>query len=131
MAFTDDLVLDDASGDDVTYRLVSRDANGARRIDIATDLTQPAHLVIRHATNGSGANAVDRHNITFTRVLNDSAGVPRTASFSMTWNVPRNAIITPQIVKDMTANAADLITDGAIASLATTANISSLLRGES
>lgn len=131
MAFTDDLVLDDVSGDDVTYRLVSRDGNGSRRIDIATNLAQPAHLAIRHSVNGSGASAIDRHLVQFTRTLNDAAGIPRTLTVNLTVAVPRNAIITDQIVKDQLANLVDLVTDGAVASLATTNNISSLLRGES
>lgn len=131
MAFTDDLVLDDVSGDDVTYRLVTRDGNGARRIDIATDLTQPAHLSIRHSVAGSGANAVDRHLVQFTRTLNDSAGIPRTLTVNFTVAVPRNTVITTTMVKDQICNLVDLLSDGAVASLATTNNISSLLRGES
>lgn len=131
MAFTDDIVLDDVSGDDVTYRLVTRDGNGSRRIDIATDLTQPAHLAIRHSVAGSGADAVDRHLVQFTRTLNDSGGTPRTLTVNLTIAVPRNAVITSTIVKDQLANLVDLLSDGAITTLASTNNISSLLRGES
>lgn len=131
LAFTDDLVLDDVSGDDVTYRLVSRDGSGSKRIDIATDLSQPAHCSIRHSVAGSGANAVDRHLVQFTRTLNDSAGVPRTLTVNLTVAVPRNAIITVAIVKDQICNLLDLLSDGAVASLASSNNISSLLRGES
>lgn len=131
MAFTDDIVLDDVSGDDVTYRLVSRDGQGARRIDIATDLTQPAHMAIRHSTAGSGADAVDRHLVQFTRTINDSAGTPRTLTVNLTVAVPRNAAISTTIVKDQLANLVDLLSDGAVTTLASTNNISSLLRGES
>lgn len=38
MALANDLVLDDVSGDDVTYRLINQDASGTRRIDLATTL---------------------------------------------------------------------------------------------
>lgn len=131
MAFADDLVLDDASGDDVTYRLVSRDGNGARRIDIGTDLISPAHCTIRHSVSGSGAKAVDRHLVQFTRTVVGSDGMPYVLTTNFTQSVPRNAAVTPTMVKDQVTNLADLLTDGAIASLATSNNISSLLRGES
>jgi len=131
VSFTDDIVLDDVSGDDVTYRLVTRDGNGSRRIDIATDLTQPAHLSIRHSVAGAGANAVDRHLVQFTRTINDSTGIPRTLTVNLTMAVPRNAVITAALVKDQLANLVDLLSDGAVTSLASTNNISSLLRGES
>jgi hypothetical protein len=61
----------------------------------------------------------------------DSGGTPRTLTLNITLNVPRNAIVTSQMVKDRLTNLLDLLTDGAIASLATSANIDSLLRGES
>lgn len=131
MAFTSDLTLDDASGDDVVYRLVSQDSQGTRRIDVATTLSAPAYLAIRHSLAGKGADAVDRHLVQFTRTLVDSNGVPRTLTVNLTVAVPRNAVITSQIVKDQIMNLLDLMSDGALTTLATSANIDSLLRGES
>lgn len=131
MAFTSDIVLDDASGDDVTYRLTSSDANGTKRIDIATTLAAPAFLAIRHSQAGKGADTVDRHLVQFTRTLVDSNGLPRTLTVNLTIAVPRNAVITSQIVKDQIMNLLDLMSDGALTTLATSANIDSLLRNES
>jgi hypothetical protein len=131
VAFTSDLTLDDASGDDVVYRLVSTDNQGTRRIDIATNLSEPAFLAIRHSQSGKGADLVDRHLLQVTETKIDSGGTPRTLTLNITLNVPRNAIVTSQMVKDRLTNLLDLLTDGAIASLATSANIDSLLRGES
>lgn len=131
MAFTSDIVLDDASGDDVTYRLTSSDANGTKRIDIATTLAAPSFLAIRHSQAGKGADTVDRHLVQFTRTLVDSNGLPRTLTVNLTIAVPRNAVITSQIVKDQIMNLLDLMSDGALTTLATSANIDSLLRNES
>jgi hypothetical protein len=131
LSFTDDIVLDDVSGDDITYRLKGRDANGSSRIDIATNLAEPALLAIRHQVSGKGVDAVDRHLIQFTRTKNDSNGIPRTLTVNLTVAVPRNAVITSTIVKDQIMNLLDLMSDGALTSLATSANIDSLLRGES
>lgn len=131
MAFTSDLVLDDASGDDVTYRLVSSDNTGTKRIDIATTLAAPAHLAIRHSVAGKGADIVDRHLVQFTRTIVDTNGSPRTLTVNLTLAVPRSSVITSQIVKDQIMNLLDLMSDGALTTLATSANIDSLLRGES
>lgn len=131
MAFSSDLVLDDASGDDVTYRLRSSERDGTSRIDIATTLAAPAFLNIRHSVTGKGSEAVDRHLVQFNRTVPDSDGVPRTLTVNLTLSVPRSAAITSQIVKDQIMNLLDLMSDGALTTLATSANIDSLLRGES
>lgn len=131
MAFTSDITLDDASGDDVVYRLVGQDSQGTRRIDVATTLAAPAYLAIRHSQAGKGGDVVDRHLVQFIRTLVDSNGVPRTLTVNLTLAVPRNAVITSQIVKDQIMNLLDLMSDGALTTLATSANIDSILRGES
>lgn len=131
MALTDDLVLDDVSGDDVTYRLTGRDAGGSRRIDIATTLTEPAFLSIKHSQSGKGADTIDRHLVQFTRTKADSNGIPRTLTVNLTIAVPRSSVITGTIVNDQIANLLDLMMSGALTTLASTSNIDSLMRGES
>lgn len=131
MAFTSDLVLDDVSGDDVTYRLTSTDAGGSKRIDIATTLQEPAFLSIRHSLTGKGADAVDRHLVQFTRTKTDANGIPRTLTVNFTMAVPRSSVITAALVADQVQNLLDLLSSGALTTLASTANIDSLLRGES
>jgi len=131
MAFTSDLVLDDASGDDVTYRLTGTSSNGSKRIDIATTLSEPAFLNINHAVSGKGGDAVDRHLVQFQRTITDSSGTPRTLTVNFTCAVPRSSVITSQVVKDQINNLLDLLSDGALTTLASSNNIDSLLRGES
>lgn len=133
MTFAADLVLDDADGTDVTYRLRSTTSDGgSQRIDIATDLRNPALLVIKHSTTGKGTDAIDRHLVQFSRTLTDSNGKQATMTANFTLNVPRNSVITNQIVYDQVANLLDLLSDGALTSgLTDTDAITALLRGES
>lgn len=132
MSFADELVLDDADGTDVTYRLRSRDLNGSQRIDVATNAQNPGLLSIRHSSTGKGLEAVDRHLVSLTRTLTDTVGKQVTLTVNFTLAVPRNSVITNQIVYDAVGNVLDLLTDGALtAGLSDTDAISSLLRGES
>jgi hypothetical protein len=132
LAFTDELVLDDADGTDVTYRLRSRDLNGSQRIDISTNAQNPGLLAIRHSSTGKGLDAVDRHLVSLTRTLTDTVGKQVTLTVNFTMAVPRNSVITNQIVYDAVGNILDLLTDGALtAGLSDTDAIASLLRGES
>lgn len=132
MAFTDELVLDDADGTDVTYRLRSRDLNGSQRIDIATNAQNPGLLSIRHSATGKGSDAVDRHLVSLTRTLTDAVGKQVTLTVNFTMAVPRNSVITNQIVYDAVGNILDLLTDQALTlGLSDTDAIASLLRGES
>jgi hypothetical protein len=131
MALTDDLVLDDASGDDITYRLTSRQADGSKRIDIATTLSEPAFLVIKHNQTGKGADTIDRHLVQFTRTKLDTNGVPRTLTVNLTVAVPRSSVMTSTVVNDQISNLLDLIMSGGFTTLASTSNIDSLMRAES
>jgi len=126
------LTLDDASGDETSYILVSQDSNGTRRIHDIDSLAEPGTLVIKHSVNGSGMDAVDRHLVQFTRTLL-STGKPRTAVVNLTLSVPRDTVITSGIVIDMVANLVDLIADGGFttAGFAAITTLTALLRGES
>jgi len=128
--FSNDLTLDDKSGDDVVYRLFRSDATGTQRIDVATNLAEPALLVIKHSTSGKGVDAVDRHLVQFTETQIDASGKSVTLTLNFTLSVPRNVAITSQMVYDRVCNLADFLTDGQIASVTTTANLDALLRGE-
>jgi len=130
MALANDLVLDDVSGDDVTYRLINQDATGARRIDLATTLQSPGMFTIKHSLTGKGVQAVDRHLVQISRTIQTSSG-PVAAVFNFTMAIPRAAEVTPTVVKDAVANLVDFLADGQITSLATTANLEALMRGES
>jgi len=112
MSFTDTQTLDDASGDDVVYALVSRDAQGTVRRDVATTNAAPGLLTIKHTKSGAGVNAIDRHLVQFSRTVQDSENVPRTAVINFTMSVPQASVITATIVNDLVANLVDLIADG-------------------
>jgi hypothetical protein len=124
------LTLDDKSGDDVVYRLFRSDNTGTQRIDVATDLSEPALFVIKHSTQGKGLDAVDRHLVQISDTQIDTNGKSVTFTLNVTLSVPRNVAITKQLVYDRVVNMCDFLTDGQLASVTTTANLDSLLRGE-
>ena len=126
----DSITLDAVDGTDVVYKLIRSSANGTTRIDVATNLSAPALMDIKHETRGKGADQVDRHLVSLSRSIVDSTGVLRTATVNFTVAVPRSAAVTSTIVKNLISNMIDFMADGSIASLATTANIDALLRGE-
>lgn len=130
MAFADTLTLDDASGDDVSYSKIAPLGGGSRRIDTATTAAAPAILAVKHSASGKGVDTIDRHLVSFTRTVADSNGVPRTLTVNFTVAVPRNAAITSQMIYDQVSNMVDFIMSGGFTTMASTANIDALLRGE-
>nr|QXN75359.1 MAG: hypothetical protein [Grapevine-associated levi-like virus 7] len=129
--FTSDIVLDDVSGDDTTYRLVSSEANGSRRIDISSTLAAPATLAIKHSNSRSGSVITDRHLVQLIRTFEDGAGVPYQVTTNFTLAVPRTGAITAAMVADEIQRLIDFLSSGGLTTMASTANIESLLRGES
>jgi len=130
---TSTLTLDDASGDEVTYALISQDATGSVRRDTATTNAEPGSLTIRHSRAGKGPNVIDRHLVQFARTEIDSNGVPRTAIVNFTMAVPQSTVFTNAEIIDLVSNLIDLIADGGFTSsgIAGTTALTQLLRGES
>lgn len=128
--FADNLTLDDASGDDVVYALISQDGTGTRRVDVASTSQEPAFMEIRHETTGARGNQIDRHLVKFTRTELDSNLAPVTVTANFTLAVPRSAAITNQICYDLVSNMLDFLASGALTSVTTT-NLEALIRGES
>jgi len=129
MAFDAAVVVDDASGDDVTYNLTATGPTGTTRLDAATTLAAPGVMKISHSVTGKGKAAVDRHLVQFARTLTDSTS-EATLVCNFTLQVPRNTLITEQIVFDQVANCLDFLMAGGLSTLTTT-NVQKLIRGES
>lgn len=130
--FDNTILLDDASGDEVTYNLVFNPGNdGTKRLDAATTLAEPGYFTVKHTVSGTGPGAVDRHLVSITRTLM-SAGSPRTLTVNLTIAVPRDVVITNQIVFDAVSNLIDFVSGGSFSSsgIGATTNILALLRGE-
>lgn len=127
--FTATQTLDDASGDDVVYSLVSQDGTGTKRIDLASNLAAPCYLSIKHSSSGKGSAAVDRHLVQIAKTI-DSTPDPVTLIANFTLAVPRDSVVTNQIVYDVVANLIDFLMTGGLTTLTTT-NIAGLLLGES
>jgi hypothetical protein len=127
---SNDLVLKNAGGTDVTYRLVSQDQTGSRRIDIASSLALPATLVIKHSVSGKSPAVVDRHLIQLNKAVATALG-QTTVVANFTLTVPRETVVTPTILHDIVSNMLDLMTDGTYTGTATTPTLDAILRGES
>lgn len=127
---SNDLVLKTAAGVDTTFRLVSQDATGSRRIDIASTLSLPNTLAIKHSQSGKSPLIVDRHLIQLNKTLATALGTTTlTANFTLT--VPRDVAVTPTAIHDIVSSMLDLLTDGTYTGTATTPTLDAILRGES
>jgi hypothetical protein len=133
MALTDTLTLDDATGDETAFVLLFKDQNQTKRIDSAGTLAAPRTCVVKHSSSGKGTNIIDRHLIQFTELVQDAAGVDRTAVVNLTMAVPRSSVITNAKVIDLVSFLVDLICDGSFSSsgIGGTVNITALLQGQS
>jgi hypothetical protein len=133
MSLSDTQTLDDASGDAISYVLLSRDGSGTKRLDSASTLSEPRHMVVKHSVQGSNAEAIDRHLVQFTHTKLTTAGSPKTAVVNLTVAVPRDTVITATIVNDLVANLVDLIADGGFSDtgFAGITNLTAISRGES
>jgi len=130
MSLASTLTLDAKDGTDVVYLKRTNDATSSSYIDQSTNLTQPNLLSFKHSTTGKGSDAVDRHLIQIQKTVLNTSGVPRTLTANLTIAVPRDSVITTAMVQNALANIVDFVADGAIASIATMANLDSILRGE-
>lgn len=125
-----DIVLDNKDGTDVTYRLVSQQADGTRRINVASTLALPDTLTLKHSVTGKVPSVVDRHLVQVSKTVSTLTGsAPVIVNFTVT--VPRDVAVTSAIVYDVITHMVDFLQDGSVTGLATNANIDALLRGES
>jgi hypothetical protein len=127
---SNDLTLKTADGVDTVFRLVSQDSTGTRRIDIASTLSLPATVVIKHSVSGKAPNVVDRHLIQLNKTLATTVGTTQlVANFTLT--VPRDVAVTPTSIHDIVSMMLDMLTDGTYTGTATTPTLDAILRGES
>lgn len=125
-----DITLDKADGSDTLFRLVSSSPDGSRRMDIAGTLAIPTTLVIKHSTTGKSPSVVDRHLVQLNKTVSTATG-SATVICNFTITVPRDVAVTPTVIHDVITHILDLLQDGGVTGLASSANIDSLLRGES
>lgn len=126
-----DLVLNNAAGANVTYRLVSQGPDGSRRIDIAGTMALPKTLVVKHSSSGKAPNVIDRHLVQLNQAVAGALGTPQ-VTINFTLAVPRDVAVTTQIVHDLLTNFLDFMLDGTVLTTDTTfANVDAIIRGES
>lgn len=126
--------LDGRDGADKTFALVGGDVSSSKRLDTASTLTEPRMLTVKHSTSGQGAAAIDRHLIQCSVTKLNTAGTPRTGTVNLTIAMPRDSIITQNMIEDCVANIVSLVCNPAFSAATGFSNdsvITQLLRGES
>jgi hypothetical protein len=115
------------------FALTGYTTDGSKRLDLTTTLAEPRTLEIKHSSSGKGGDAVDRHLVSASSLVLNTAGVPRRATVNLTISVPRDSSITAAAVRDLVSVIVDLISDGGFSGsgLAGTTNLDAILRGES
>lgn len=87
----------------VVYSLRSANGNSAEYVDATSSPSAPRLAKISHALKPIGSRGSDRHSILFQTVVLDAEGLPHIVSTSVTITVPRAAVVTDTIVKDVIA----------------------------
>lgn len=128
MSITTPIVVDDASGDDITFARIGGDVSTSRFIDVTSTMSEPNLFEIKHNVQGSGASVIDRHLVSLKKTVSASP-LPVSLVVNLTIAAPRNAAVTNQMVYDCVANVIDFVSAGGLATLTTT-TIDSLLRSE-
>lgn len=123
MAFSNDIVLDDLSGDDVTFTLVAPDPKkgGSRRIDASSVAPENAYLLLNNQVQGAGDALVDAYLVSITDTQVAASGVKKTMVINLSTRIPQDPVFTMAVIKDRLYELKNFLTE---------ANIEKLLRGE-
>jgi len=95
----------------VTFDVVESVGKMRRRLNAATSISDPEHMVTNHFIQGSEAagNLVDRHLLQFSRTERDVAGKPHILVVNTTVSVPRNGLFVDADVRRLLNWAANFI----------------------
>lgn len=94
---------------DVVYNLQSAASDAASYIDATSTLSAPRTMKISHQIKPIGSSGSDRHTILAQSVVLDANNVPHIMSASLTWTIPRAAVATDTLAKDVLAAAANYL----------------------
>lgn len=94
---------------DVVYNLQSAASDAASYIDATSTLSAPRTMKISHQIKPIGSSGSDRHTILAQSVVLDANNVPHIMSASLTWTVPRAAVATDTLAKDVLAAAVNYL----------------------
>lgn len=125
MSLASNFVLADSAAANKTFAAISVEGTSTIRQDTSSTNLSPRKMAIRHATatDKVSKTIVDRHLLSFSKMLLDTENVAQTITFNGTLWVPRNAVVTRADVDHLIAFARNF--------LGVTANVDSFLLGES
>lgn len=88
---------------DVVYSLQGTSSSDASYIDSTSSLSAPRIVKVSHQLKPVGSTGSDRHSVIAQAVVLDANNVPHTMSASLTWTIPRAAVATDTLSKDVLA----------------------------
>lgn len=101
----------------VAFTLTSTSGRDAGYTAVAAGTpSEPLEAEIRHTVKPVGAAGVDRHAVQLRKtVINDTTGVVSVAKVNITFEIPRDAEVTPAVVKDLWYEGKNYVTDANLA----------------
>lgn len=94
---------------DVTYSLQSAASDSASYIDATSNLSAPRTVRVTHQLKPVGSTGSDRHSVLAQGVVLDANNIPHIMSCSITWTIPRAAVATDTLSKDVLAAAVNYL----------------------
>lgn len=88
---------------DVVYSLQSAASDSASYIDTTSSLSAPRTVKVSHTIKPIGSSGSDRHTVLAQSVVLDANNASHIMSASLTWTVPRAAVATDTLSKDVLA----------------------------
>lgn len=88
---------------DVVYSLQSAASDSASYIDTTSSLSAPRTVKVSHTIKPIGSSGSDRHTVLAQSVVLDANNTSHIMSASLTWTVPRAAVATDTLSKDVLA----------------------------
>jgi hypothetical protein len=133
MAYADPITVDNASNVATNFSRTSTALGESHYVNGASSPAEPEGLIIKHQVSGKGADQVDRHLVQYYHTEINADGKPRVAVINLTIAVPRDTIITEEMVANGVANLFDFISTGQFAAAGDPLELQylqKLLRGE-
>lgn len=93
----------------VTYSLQGNSQTDASYIDATSSLSAPRKAVISHQLKPIGSAGSDRHQVLFQSVVLDANNVAHVISANIVLTVPRAAVATDTLAKDVLAAAVNYL----------------------
>jgi len=120
-------ISDPPDDNPVEFTSIKTEPTGNTRLNVATELSLPEFLVIRHSLQGKGDKTIDRHLVQLMRSERDElTGLVHSCVLNLTLTVPRVGLFTETEVRRQMNLLTQFLNQGS----GTSTTLHRLLRGE-